>query len=324
MGQKPFISVIITAYNRKEFILNAIKSALNQTLSKDKYEIIVIKNYNDNEIDDFINKNNIISIISDGIEGEYPYTALNRSNGEVLSFLDDDDLMKKNKLEIVYNTFNNRNNVGYYHNNFEVLMGNKIIHNKLINSPKYKTLEIADRDKNRYIYYMEKKLLYVNNSCISVRREILKQRSLYLRMQVANIDRFIYISALLSKFNLYLDNRILNSYRMHGDQTSILIYNNLDILAQKKLEFINKSLIAFNNILKMVHNSRFEGYVRTRITNLKLAYNFWFFGNRYKISLNDYLEYINNRDFSEIPRLIIYNTPKFIRKSIIKIIYKQI
>jgi glycosyltransferase involved in cell wall biosynthesis len=53
------ISVIIIAYNRKRYIINAINSALNQTLSKDKYEIIVIKNFNDNVIDKFIGDNNI-------------------------------------------------------------------------------------------------------------------------------------------------------------------------------------------------------------------------------------------------------------------------
>ena len=321
MDGKPFISVIITAYNRKEFLLNAIKSALNQTLSKDKYEILVIKNFSDNKIDKFMDENNITSIISDGIEGEYPYTALNKSNGEILSFLDDDDLMKENKLEIVYNTFNDKN-IGYYHNNFEVLLNNDIVHNKLINSPKYKTIEIYNKDKNRYIYYMEKKLLYVNNSCISIRKEILKPWSLYLKNQAANIDRFIFISALLSKFNLYMDNRILNSYRIHDDQTGVLVSDNINVLARKKLEFINKSLTAFNNIMKMANNSRFDGYVRTRITNLKLAYNFWSFENRYKIGLTDYLDYINNKDFNEIPRLIIYKTPKFIRKRLIKIIYR--
>jgi Glycosyl transferase family 2. len=61
-----FISVIITAYNRKEFLLDAIKSALKQTLPKDKYEIIVIKNFKDNLIDDFINENNIKSILMEG------------------------------------------------------------------------------------------------------------------------------------------------------------------------------------------------------------------------------------------------------------------
>ena len=46
-----FISVIIIAYKRKEFLLGAIKSVLNQTLDKKYYEIIVVKNYKDDAID---------------------------------------------------------------------------------------------------------------------------------------------------------------------------------------------------------------------------------------------------------------------------------
>ncbi|WP_241760253.1 glycosyltransferase [Thermoplasma volcanium] len=37
------ISVIIIAYNGKKYILDAVKSALNQTLDKKYYEIIVIE-----------------------------------------------------------------------------------------------------------------------------------------------------------------------------------------------------------------------------------------------------------------------------------------
>ncbi|AAT42912.1 glycosyltransferase [Picrophilus oshimae] len=87
-----FISVIVTAYNRSEYLLDAVKSALNQTLSKEKYEIIVIKNYNDDNIDEFLNKNNIKNIIMDGTIGEYLYKGINESKGDIISFLDDDDL----------------------------------------------------------------------------------------------------------------------------------------------------------------------------------------------------------------------------------------
>jgi glycosyltransferase involved in cell wall biosynthesis len=111
-----YISVIITAYNRREFLLNAIKSALNQTLSKDRYEIIVIKNFNDDKIDDCINKNNIKNILIDGTLGEFLYKAINESHGNILSFLDDNDLFLNNKLEYVYNLFKNDNNLVYYHN----------------------------------------------------------------------------------------------------------------------------------------------------------------------------------------------------------------
>ena len=47
-NELPYISVIITAYNRKDFLFNAIKSVVNQTLDKKYYEIIVIKNFEDN------------------------------------------------------------------------------------------------------------------------------------------------------------------------------------------------------------------------------------------------------------------------------------
>jgi len=41
----PFISVVITAHDRKEYLKQAVDSALNQTLSRDNYEVIVTKNF---------------------------------------------------------------------------------------------------------------------------------------------------------------------------------------------------------------------------------------------------------------------------------------
>ena len=60
----PFISVIILAYTRKDFLFDAIKSAINQTLNRNLYEIIVIKNFQDETIDDFIRDNGITSVLS--------------------------------------------------------------------------------------------------------------------------------------------------------------------------------------------------------------------------------------------------------------------
>jgi glycosyltransferase involved in cell wall biosynthesis len=41
----PFISVIITVHNRREFLLEAVNSALNQTLPKEEHETIVVNNF---------------------------------------------------------------------------------------------------------------------------------------------------------------------------------------------------------------------------------------------------------------------------------------
>jgi cellulose synthase/poly-beta-1,6-N-acetylglucosamine synthase-like glycosyltransferase len=40
--KKPYISVIITAHDRKEFLKEAINSVINQTLDKSFYEFIVV------------------------------------------------------------------------------------------------------------------------------------------------------------------------------------------------------------------------------------------------------------------------------------------
>ncbi|MEM3858607.1 MAG: glycosyltransferase [Candidatus Micrarchaeaceae archaeon] len=61
--KKLYISVIITAYDRRDFIRDAIQSALNQALEKSLYELIVIKNFYDENIDKFIEKSNIKNII---------------------------------------------------------------------------------------------------------------------------------------------------------------------------------------------------------------------------------------------------------------------
>lgn len=45
------ISVIITAHDRKMYILEALSSVINNNLPKDKLEIIIVKNYKDNVID---------------------------------------------------------------------------------------------------------------------------------------------------------------------------------------------------------------------------------------------------------------------------------
>ena len=56
----PFITVIIAAYNRKAFLKEAIASALDQTLPRSKYEIVVIKNFRDKDIDSYPPGGNLI------------------------------------------------------------------------------------------------------------------------------------------------------------------------------------------------------------------------------------------------------------------------
>ena len=102
---KPYISVIITAYNRKEFILDAVNSVINQSLERSKYEIIVVKNYLDDTIDKFLHENNIIDLYTDRKPlGAKIANGIEKSKGEVICFLEDDDLFLPEKLYEIYNS----------------------------------------------------------------------------------------------------------------------------------------------------------------------------------------------------------------------------
>jgi len=55
---KQLISVVVVAYNRRGFLLSALRSIVNQSF-KD-YEVIVAKNFHDLDIDDFIKKHGFL------------------------------------------------------------------------------------------------------------------------------------------------------------------------------------------------------------------------------------------------------------------------
>jgi len=64
MATDPYISVVVTAYDRKKYLLGAVQSALNQTISKDLYEVIVVKNFRDETIDRQLEEWRVINLYS--------------------------------------------------------------------------------------------------------------------------------------------------------------------------------------------------------------------------------------------------------------------
>ena len=212
-----FITVIITAYNRKEFLLNAIKSVLNQTLDKKLYEIIVVKNFKDEIIDNFITKNNLKNIVMEGTIGQFLYTGIKESKGNIISFLDDDDLFLKSKLEYLNYIFSKNERVVYFHN--RVLLINsegKQLKNVLIRNPDF------------------------NISSITIRKEIINDDVLISTWTAP--DTLLYILSLDSNKKIIDSNTKLNFYRIHikNISSNLQWYN-------EYIEQIKKFYILFKN-----------------------------------------------------------------------------
>lgn len=121
MERETFITVIIRAYNRKEFLIKAVDSALQQSLDRLHYEVIVVKNWKDDLIDDYLKSKNVKNLFRDGIAGLLIVEGLRNSTGNVICFLDDDDRFIRTKLDIVYRKFSEINGLTYYHNSITPL-----------------------------------------------------------------------------------------------------------------------------------------------------------------------------------------------------------
>jgi len=96
------ISVIIVDNRRRIFVEEAVKSAIQQTLDRGEYEVIVVKNYDDEELDRELTKLGVTVLRSGAERGGALYSeGIEAADGEVLALLDDDDMFSHEKLRVV-------------------------------------------------------------------------------------------------------------------------------------------------------------------------------------------------------------------------------
>ena len=244
---KPHISVIITAYNRKDFIKEAIQSVLDQTLDKNFYEIIVVKNFR-TPLDQKWRKNRVKLIYKpEGSIGEFLSAGILHARGEIIAFLDDDDTFIGNKLEIVYNIFSENPDLGYYHNKLKLIYGNNLYTNDIVMHNMKKRLLVHQNNKGS-VYKFILLSAYFNLSCVAIKRELALINIEYIKKIISNTDDFFAYVAVSSASKIMCDNRILTNYRVHKKNTSISIYNN-------------------------VHNQGYKRYVKMSGLFKKMLYN---------------------------------------------------
>ncbi len=287
-SKKPYISVIIRAYNRKEYLLEAFKSAINQTLDRDKYEIIVSKNFKDRDLDNYIRKNNgKLIYFKERNMGKHLANEIQYAQGEVICFLDDDDLFSKHKLKFVYSTFNKNKNICYLHN-YEYFINDKgkILN---INLNKYKInksflLSNKDKQKLKLIRIEQDYDPIFNMSSISVKKDSLVNYLGYIKKLTGNQDGFIYFIALNSKMDLYLCNKKLTYYRIHTSTSMDL--TNYTNYKKKILRGYNRTYKSLIQLLDIFNNKAIRSYLIYWLREREIFYYFHKGNFRIKVTIN--------------------------------------
>lgn len=118
------VSVIIPVYNGERYIVQAIESVLSQTY--ENFEVIIVNDGSmDNsyeKIEPFLKQRNIkyIEQKNKGVAAARN-TAIKNSSGELIAFLDQDDLWLPEKLEIQVDYLRRHSEVGLVHSNISYI-----------------------------------------------------------------------------------------------------------------------------------------------------------------------------------------------------------
>jgi glycosyltransferase involved in cell wall biosynthesis len=209
---QPYISVIVTAYNRRKYLPFALRSLEAQTLPRDRFEVIVVKNFDDKESDGIISRNGWKDVYNDDpYHGRKILAGLEESRGEIITFLEDDDMYVSNRLEEVYKAFTSYNHLTYFHNSWTIIDDKgSVLERPPLPTPKNLvggSPIVVDVDKlrrlaKRYNVSVIDLALKVragawyNSSSLAVRRSVLEARRPLLRELPTAFDAFALASSL--------------------------------------------------------------------------------------------------------------------------------
>jgi|GEM_PF-1817683 len=220
---KPFISVVIIAYNRREFIRDAVKSAIDSTISEDGYELIVVKNFRDEYVDSVVKKLGGKNIFADFASiGAKVVLGVKAASGDVIPFLEDDDMYIPRRLKDIRNEFECEPSLIYYHNN--VLVINEL------GKPRYDELVEKTNIHEKVIAstYEDKVDAFMNHgwnlglrlSSMAVRRSFLMRWVDVIKLFPDLVDVLIFMLALVDKGVVLHDPRRSTYYRISGMSAS--------------------------------------------------------------------------------------------------------
>lgn len=274
------------------------------------YEIVVSKNFKDDDIDVYLRKNSVLVVNTGDIDiGEQLFLALSNSSGDIVCFLDDDDRFKPNKLNSVFLKFSGNSDLVYYHNSADSIDDKSItmpgnIHKRIkdkviIQGPSPDGIAKYLRSRDDFTLYS----LMFNLSCVSIRRRIIEGFMEYLKKIIDGTDWFIFYCAMLSSGMMEFDTEILSDYRVHVSFSNVLTSQiPLKGIAKFTIEKFEVEGHFTLVLLNFCIGTGAEKILRAKILEEKILMRI--LGKRNQnIPLKDYVEYLRMLQFTAHPSI---------------------
>lgn len=243
MSSNKKISVIITCHNRKDFIVDAIDSLSRQTIPREEFEIIVVKNFKDDQIDVLIEKlsgkNILVNVESLGVKWAEGILA---SSGEILCFMDDDDIFREDKLDTVIRAFNIFPNTILIHNQVRYVSKNgEPLYWKSLSNRTVKYITSVDQTKEKILTWAIRKKLDFNSSSMSVKKNFIFDYVEAIRASVRGLDTLLYYLVVGNYATVINIPDKLTVYRVHSSVTNFVGVPFYEIIQSKIYHLTNLS-----------------------------------------------------------------------------------
>lgn len=254
---EPYISVVVTAYNRREFIREAVQSALDQIFDKQKYEIIVVKNYLDNKIDKFLQEKDVLNIYTNEKESAPKLRiGIQEAQGDIVSFLDDDDIFLPSKLKEVYDVFRQNTNMAYFKHgviktrNVEYVKTHfQVIDLDITEGKNFRVSEL----NSRKLFLINRKFNLTNSSSISIRKNLYLPFLDVLRT-TPMVEIFLFYLAVLMNDQAILSfqNKPLSIWRVHDSQSQYGANITKSEFLERELQYSKDIVAAYEDFIAII------------------------------------------------------------------------
>ncbi|MDD5392928.1 MAG: glycosyltransferase [Thiothrix sp.] len=220
---QPLISVIMNCYNSEKYLQEAIDSVLAQTYqnleiifwdnqSSDKSQEIV-KSIKDDRIKYFLSQSHTTL-------GEARNLAMEKANGEYISFLDCDDVIASRKIELQVIEFQKDKSLGLVYCN-----GARIDHNGCVKTSFYKKRKPSGNIFRKTLSSYD---LYI--PAVMFRKDCIIKKGIKFNERFRFIEEYDFFLRILKSFTAKYIDRKLAFWRVHDKSNTWKHYN----------EFINE------------------------------------------------------------------------------------
>lgn len=256
---QPEVSALVTYYGKSPFFAEAFRSVARQSLSVEKFEVVVVTDQPRKDIESEVHPGcpEVVVVSShEECKGKFMLDGMRSCRGKVVSILNHDDTWEPNKLESVLRAFKENTEVGFYRNGLRWVdernverpelagyrrTGSKGASNRLLMPPYPRAIGAYG--------------LGFNDSSIAISRALVLKQAEFMENVWAAEDTFLLYCAMVANTGLYVDMSPLTRYRVYPGNSSVVNASDRDRAVQALSKEFGRRLQTYRVVDRMVRSS---------------------------------------------------------------------